>query len=141
MIKDLKIILVDDNISFRKAIISLLVEQYNAQIIGEAGNADEFWAINNYYKADIILMDVMIPNVNGIELTKKILWQFRQIKIIAITMHVDKVYLISLIEAGFVGCIFKNDLVKSLKETIDYVIQGGRYFPGNILIDNGNKVV
>jgi two-component system response regulator NreC len=133
--KELKIILVDDNLSFRKAIKSLLVEQYNSRIIGEAGNADEFWKINNIYSADLILMDVMMPKVNGIELTNKILWQNKHMKVIAVTMHVDKIYLTTLIEAGFVGCIFKDDLVKSLKTTIDTVMNGRFSFPGNILID------
>jgi len=132
---ELKIVLVDDNESFRTAMKSLLVEQYNASIIGEASNADEFWKIKNFNHADVILMDVMMPNVNGIELTRKILWQYRLMKIIAITMHVDKIYLTTLIEAGFVGCIFKDDLVKSLKATIDAVLKGGRSFPGNIQID------
>lgn len=138
MIKNLKIVIVDDNESFRSAIRSLLLEQYNFQIIGEAGNADEFWAINNFHQADVILMDVMMPKINGIELTKKILWQHRQLKIIAVTMHFDKVYLTSLIEAGFVGCIFKNDFVKLLKEAIEIIMRGGRYFPSNILIDNNS---
>ena len=138
MIKDLKIILVDDNESFRKALRTLLIEQYSVQIIGEAANAEDFWKIKNFHNVNVILMDLMIPKINGLELSRKILWQYRDIKIIAITMHVDKVYLISLIEAGFVGCIFKNDLVKSLILAIDIVIKGGRYFPGNILIEDNN---
>lgn len=133
---NLKIILVDDNTTFREALKNILVQENNAIIIGEAGNAEEFWQITNYWSADIIFMDVMMPGINGIELTKSILWNLRQLKIIAITLHTDKVYLSSLVEAGFLGCIFKNNMFNELQQALLKVMNGGRYFPSEILIEN-----
>ncbi len=132
--RPLKVILVDDNNIFRNALKLILVQQYHIQIIGEASSADEFWQLNHNMTADIILMDIMMPGVDGITLAKKILINDHYIKIIAITMHVDKVYLISLIEAGFVGCIFKNDLFNTLKPALDTVMMGKRFFPKNMLL-------
>lgn len=124
----------------REALISLLVKEYNATIIGEASNAEDFWKIDNYWLADIILMDIMMSNENGIELTHKILWHYRHLKIIAVTMHVDKVYLTSLIETGFFGCIFKNELLNSLDSALESVMKGQRFFPDNMMINDNRSI-
>ncbi len=134
-----KYILIDDNEAFRCALRSILTSQFNAEIIGEASNAEEAAKISTWYKADIILMDVMMPGKNGIRLTKELLWQYNKLKIIAITMHVDKVYLTALVEAGFKGCIFKHDLVAQLREAINTVSDGKLFFPEQILFDYNNK--
>ena len=134
--KKLKFILVDDNEAFRCALRMLLINQYNAEIIAEASNADDVLLIPDLHKADIILMDLMIPGKNGIDITKELLWKYsRHFKIVAITMHAEKVYLTTLIEAGFRGCIFKNDLYNQLTEALSVVYDGNLYFPKDILLD------
>lgn len=130
--KTLKIVLVDDNKAFRLALKTILTQQYGAQIIGEASSAAEYWEIHNPQQADVILIDGMIPEIDGISLTKAILWENSKLKIIAITMHVDKVYLNSLIETGFVGCIFKNNLFNQLQPAITAVMKGCHFYPKNI---------
>jgi DNA-binding NarL/FixJ family response regulator len=132
--KSLKIILVDDNNAFREALKMLLVNQYNAEIIGEASSAEEFWGIKSFIKADIIIMDVMMPGTDGIALTKKIHWDFKDLKILAITLHYDKVYLTSLIEAGFIGCVFKNNLYNEIGTALEAITVGKRFYPENIII-------
>lgn len=130
----LKIGLVDDSIHFRHALSFFLKIELKVQIIAEASNAKEFWMNSDFYSADIILMDIIMPEIDGVTLTKQIL-QLKDFKIIAITLHYDKVYLISLIEAGFKGCIFKNNLFTELKLAIDKVSKGQYYFPENIMMD------
>ena len=133
--KDLKFILVDDNQAFRKVLRDLLVTQYNAEIIAEASNAEEMNRVENIQTADVILMDVMMPGESGIELTKKLLWFVdRNLKIIAVTLHTDNVYLTSLIEAGFKGCIFKNELTSQLDYALNCVMSSRLYFPEDILL-------
>jgi DNA-binding NarL/FixJ family response regulator len=137
----LKYILIDDNESFRGALKTILVSQFNAEIIGEARNAEEAKKLVNLVSADIILMDVMMPGENGIQLTKELLWTVSStLKIIAITMHVDKVYLTTLVEAGFRGCIFKNDLISELEDAIKTVRAGSLYFPQDILLSYNQKI-
>ena len=132
----LKIILVDDNEPFRKALKNLLVKEYNVEIIGEASNAKEFNAFENISLADIIFMDVMIPGTDGISITKKALWENSKLKIIAITMHIDKVYLDSLVCAGFKGCIYKSNLFEDLGKAIEAVLNNKFYFPKNISLSS-----
>lgn len=128
-----KCILVDDNITFRSAFKNLLINAYNAQIIGEAGNYEELQNIKNIDRANIIFMDLTMPEKNGIEITKELIWEYSKLKIVAITMHTDKVYLNSLIEAGFKGCIFKADLFDFIHEAITRVMDGKYFFPDDIL--------
>ena len=130
-----KFILIDDNDAFRNAFCTLLKTQYNATILNEAANEAEISTINNWIKADIIFMDVMMPEKSGIQLTKELIWKYGKLKIIAVTMHFDKVYLTSLIEAGFKGCIFKDNLVDQIEEALTVVGDDKLYFPNNILFD------
>jgi DNA-binding NarL/FixJ family response regulator len=140
--RGLKIILVDDNELFRKALKTILIREFNAEIIGEASSAREFESLPNYAYADIILMDIMMPETDGITLSKKIFWTYPHLKIIGITMHTDQVYLISLIETGFKGCLFKNSLFENLSLAINTVLSGQLFFPENILLSkNGYKSI
>jgi two-component system, NarL family, response regulator NreC len=133
--KPLKVILVDDNEMFREAFKTLLESQYHATIIGEASNAAEFLALNVHSKTDIIFMDIMMPEIDGITATKNALCKNDGLLVVAVTMHNDTVYLRSLIEAGFVGCIFKNNLFAELPLALETILNGKRYFPKNILLD------
>ncbi|HEY4788902.1 MAG TPA: response regulator transcription factor [Bacteroidales bacterium] len=133
--KTLKVILVDDNESFRNALKNLLTNKFYVQIIGEASSGKEFNNLSNLNSADIILMDVMMPDIDGISLTKKALWANNHLKFIAITMHYDKVYLTSLVEAGFKGCVFKSNIFSEILHAIETVMSGKYYFPENILLN------
>jgi DNA-binding NarL/FixJ family response regulator len=136
MIQPLNIILVDDNENFRNCLKEILFYRYNMQIIGEASSAKEFWELKNIYITDLILMDVKMPGEDGITIAKKLLVNNRTVKIIAVTMHVEEVYLTTLIESGFKGCIFKNDLFNQLKPALDAVMKGRMYYPDNMLLSN-----
>jgi len=139
--KRLKFILIDDNLDFRKALKTLLIDQYDANILAEASNAEETLKIENLHHADVILMDIMMPAKNGIELAKELLWfRNQKLKIIAITMHADNVYLTTLIEAGFKGCIYKNDIIKQLDEALAKVTVGELHFPENIKLGYVNRL-
>ena len=106
----LKIILVDDNSSFRQGLKWMLINEFDCEVIGEASNAEELKKLKVYFKADIILMDIMMPGMDGIQLTKELLSDLHNLKIIAITSHVERIYLTALITAGFRGCIFKHNI-------------------------------
>ncbi|NJO68215.1 MAG: response regulator transcription factor [Bacteroidetes bacterium] len=136
----LKFILIDDNDEFRKAFRKLLTSLYDAQILDEASNESEIDKITSWTKADIIFMDVMMPGKNGIQLTRELLWKYNKLNVVAVTMHFDKVYLTSLIGAGFKGCIFKDELVNQLSTAIKVISKDMLYFPENILLDFNKKI-
>ncbi len=130
----IKIILVDDNHPFRNALKTVLENKFNAEIIGEASCGAEFRKLDNLHSADVILMDVMMPDVDGITLTMESLWFNPKLKFIAITMHYDNVYLTTLMEAGFKGCVFKSNIFSEIAEAITKVSAGRLFFPKNIML-------
>ena len=89
----MKVIIVDDSRIFREGLKFFIQENSNWQVISEASNGQEFLELNNLHLADIVLIDIEMPVMDGIEATKKVLWQHPNLKIIAITMYMDKVYL------------------------------------------------
>jgi DNA-binding NarL/FixJ family response regulator len=120
--KDLSIIIVDENIIFRQVLLSLLISIYNAKVLANVSSIDELLLIPNYNKADVILLDLSMPEINGIQFMKKIIKQHNDIKIIAITHYNDSVYRSKIIEAGFVDCIFKDNLFNEINPKIVNII-------------------
>jgi DNA-binding NarL/FixJ family response regulator len=123
MQKSLKIILIDENVAFRIALKSLLIKEYHAEIIGEIAQINELQNIHNYNVANIILIDLVMPEITGIKNTIEILKNDSQLKFIAITSYSEKIYHTNLIEAGFVGCIYKAELFNQLAAIINSVTQ------------------
>ncbi len=134
--KTLKIILVDDNVQFRSSLRDYLESNVCCKIIGEASDGVEFLKLKNLSLADIVLMDIAMAKMDGIEATKRALWLHSHLKILAITMHSEKVFLKSLIESGFKGCVFKPDIYNQLFPAIDNVLDGIIHFPDNIQFEN-----
>jgi DNA-binding NarL/FixJ family response regulator len=130
--KETKIIVVDDNAVFRKVIKNFLQSEYNYNIIGEAACANDFFALSNLHQANIILMDLQMPEADGYFITKEILKDYNYLKVIAITMHTEKAYLNELIRVGFRGCVFKPDFYQNIQEAIASVNDNKYYFPKEI---------
>lgn len=129
----MKIIIVDDNTNFRETLRFYLEEKYKHQVIGEASSGEEFLAMENIHVADIILMDIVMGKLDGIETTKLILKQFSYIKIIAISMHVDRIFQLQLKQTGFLGCVFKTDIFENIQNALLCVEKRNPFFPDNIL--------
>ena len=131
----LNIIIVDDNLQFRRRLKYYIENELGYSVIGEASDGIEFLKLQNAIRADIILMDIVMDKMGGLETVKRSLWQNFHLKIIAITMYIEKAYLDELIEAGFKGCVFKQNIYNQLPAALDEVKNGKLYFPDNILID------
>ena len=128
----LKVIIVDDNKTFRESFKFYLEEILHHRVTGMAGNGEEFMKLNNSVYADVILMDIEMPEMNGIEAILKSLWKNPHTNFIAITSYKDKAYLTELIEAGFKGCIFKEDIHENIQEALSTVREGKLFYPDDI---------
>ena len=127
MNKIIKIFLADDHEMIREGLKMLIQEQADMEVIGEAGSGYEAWRQIKKLQPDIVITDVMMPDMNGAELTKRLIKDYPHIKIIALTGFEDQNHLRQLLQAGVSGYIFKRVAAKELIHAIHIVAAGGIY--------------
>lgn len=131
----LKILLVDDHAIFLKGLSMMLNEFSEFKVIGEAGNGQEFLTILDQILPDIVLMDIKMPVMNGVEATKKAIEKYPDLKIIALTMFGEHKYLRMMADAGANGFIQKNINKDELEIAIRTVSKGQTYFSPEMMAD------
>lgn len=133
--KNIKIVLADDEELFRKGIYFLLQRESNIEIIFEAANGNQLMDFlkNNSKHPDIILMDLKMPLLNGVEATKLITQQFPDIKIIALTSYNTKSFIVNMIEIGASSFLVKNSTPQEMILTINEVINKGFYYNESVM--------
>jgi len=132
--ESLKVIIVDDSELYRKVIREFLINELFCEIIGEASNGEMFLQMTNIHKADIVLMDLQMPKVSGFQSAQRIAIQYPNVKIIAVTMFTDNIYLSQFIEYGFKGCVYKTTFFEDIIPALHKVTSGGYYFNERIPI-------
>ena len=125
----MKIIIVDDSKTYRDVLKVILTKNFNYEIIEEFESGEAILDSKQLNKADIILMDLMMPGKDGFETTKEILQNYKDAKIIAVTMKAEKPYLEQMIEVGFKGCILKDNFYTEIQKGINIINEGGYFFP------------
>jgi DNA-binding NarL/FixJ family response regulator len=123
-----EIIIVDDHQIFRQGIKSIITLENIATVIGVATDGEEFLQLLTTLKPDIVLLDIDMPTMNGLEATEKALKIMPDLKIIAFTMFGDEEYFLRMIELGAVGYILKSSDISELEKTINIVMKGEKYF-------------
>ncbi|MFN2394730.1 MAG: response regulator [Bacteroidales bacterium] len=131
--KKLKIMIVEDQHIFRKGLIMLLKEIPGVEIFGEASNGQEFLEMIKDDQPDIVLMDIQMPVMNGIEATQKAIEDYPTLKIVAISMFGEEEYLVSMIEAGIKGFLLKTVEEDELQKAIELVSENKNYFSDELL--------
>lgn len=127
------IILVDDHQIFRRGIKSILTIEGIATVIGEASTGREFIESLSHLKPDLVLMDIDMPDMNGLEATEKALQLMPDLKIIAFTMFGDEEYFVRLIELGAVGYVLKSSDISELEKAILVIMKGEKYYSNHQL--------
>ena len=123
MLDNVRILLVDDH-SVMRSSLGLLLENYGAQIIGEAADGETAIKLALELKPDIILMDITLPGINGIEATRRICAANPSARVLALTMHAEDIFLPPFLEAGGVGYIRKSAVYSDLLDSIQKTLQG-----------------
>lgn len=118
----------DDHQMFIDGIKALLKNEKDIQVIGEANNGVELLKLFEKEKPTIVLLDINMPEMDGIEATKIITSKYSQVKIIILSMHSTKEFVAGLIEAGADGYILKNTGKKELLEAMQAVATGKSYY-------------
>lgn len=122
--KKIKVILADDHTILREGIKSLLEDEPDIDIVGEANNGHEVVKLAIKLNPDIVIMDLSMPLLNGLEATRKIKQSAPSIKIIILTMHDNEEYIRQALTAGALGYILKDAATHELLDAIRSINQG-----------------
>lgn len=128
MEKKIEVIIVDDHEIFRNGLKMVINRFHDTKIIAEASNGRDFLALLDKHTPDIILMDIEMPVMNGIDATKIALNTFPDLKIIVLTMFNDEAYIQNMIDLGVKGFLIKNINKQDLNKAIQKVYNGGNYY-------------
>lgn len=129
----MKVIVVDDHEFFRKGLVYVLNRLKYVELIGEATNGQEFLNILDKNIPDIVLMDISMPNLSGIEASKLALAKYPDLKIILLSSHQDEQFLEAGIEAGIKGFLLKNIDKEILEHALQVVAQDKPFYSDEFL--------
>jgi two-component system response regulator NreC len=123
----IRILLAEDHTLVRKGIHSLLAEQPDIEVVGEASTGYEAIAAAEKLKPDIVLMDINMPELNGLEATRQIRKLHPDIKVVVLTMYGNEEYVLQLLQAGAAGYVVKQSIPAELITAI-YAVESGDAF-------------
>jgi len=135
-----KIIIVDDNKTFRQSLILLITIENIANVVGKASNGIEFLDILEDCKPDLVLMDIDMPGMNGLEATQKALELRPDLNILVFSMYGNEEYYSKMKALGVKGYILKSCDITDFEKAIRIVMKGGCYFfADRVTINSKNK--
>ena len=129
----INIFLVDDHTLFRNGLKGLLGLNDSFNVVGEAADGREFIAKLPDSGAEVVLMDIDMPGLNGLEATAKALEILPSLKVITLSMYGDEEYYFRMVEAGAKGFLLKNSEINEVTAAIETVADGGSWFSQELL--------
>jgi len=125
MPKPIRIVLADDHLILREGTAGLLRREPDLKVVGEASDGLEAIELARSLKPDVVIMDVRMPGVSGIEATRQIRETMPQVLVLVLTAHDDEQYVFSLLQAGANGYLLKTVPASELVKAIRQVVEGG----------------
>lgn len=131
----IKIMIVDDHAVLREGLKSVLQSEPKYSVIGEAKTGEEAIEVAKELKPDLIVMDIALPGINGIEATKKIREDSPNIKVLVLTMHDKYNFIMDALSAGINGYILKISDMSEVFEAIHQISNGQDYFDNEVTLN------
>ena len=123
----MRVLLADDHELVRAGIRSLLVNLSGVEVVGEAGDGHRALELVHQFRPDIVLMDIMMPGLNGLEATARIVKDFPQTKVVILSMNATEEYVLQALRAGATGYLLKNISPSELELAVNAVAKGETY--------------
>jgi DNA-binding NarL/FixJ family response regulator len=127
-----RVVIVDDHPLIRRGLERMIHSGDGFSVCGEAGNAAEAMEVVTSTKPDLAIVDVGLPDENGIELTKRLVRKFPKMAILILSMHEEPEYAMRALRAGARGYMVKHDAVESIGAALTQVLSGHRYLSPSI---------
>lgn len=124
---EIKVLVVDDHALLRDGIRALLSIQDDIEVVGEATDGREAINLVRQLSPDVVLMDISMPLMDGLEATRRIHKENPKVKVLILTQHDNKEYMLSSVKAGAAGCVPKRAVASELISAIRVVHQGDSY--------------
>jgi DNA-binding NarL/FixJ family response regulator len=142
--KRIRILLADDHAVVRQGFRMILSSHPDLEIVGEAGNGREAVELAASLRPDVVVMDVAMPELNGIEATRRLTAENPHIRVVALSMHKDSVYVREILRAGARGYLLKDSVADDLVAAVRAVAGGEGYLSpaiSNAVLDDYRKHV
>ena len=127
-----RIVLVDDHPIVRDGLVQMFARQPDLSVCGEAGSAEEAIKVIADLKPDMVIVDIFLGGVNGIELTKRLHAQDASLPILVLSMHDEGLYAERAIQAGAMGYVMKQEASRTVLDAVRAVLSGKRYISGHV---------
>jgi DNA-binding NarL/FixJ family response regulator len=122
-----RILLVDDHKLMREGLRSILAREEDVEIVGEASSGREAVSLSRTLDPDVVVMDVGMKDLNGIDATRQIRHEFPDVQVIALSSHSDDRYVSAILEAGACGYLLKANAYSDLRKALQAARQGKSY--------------
>jgi len=123
----IRVLLVDDHLMFREALHQMLSQDPSIQVVGELGDGAGILEAMAQFQPDVVVMDVSMPNVNGIEATRRLLASHPEAKVVALSGFSYKQFVVEILDAGASGYVVKTAAAQQLIQAIGSVAAGHTY--------------
>jgi DNA-binding NarL/FixJ family response regulator len=128
----IRILIADDHNILREGLVELLEKETDFTVVGEAGNGLDAVRLAGELKPDLIIMDISMPDLNGMEATRQILKENSAIYVLALSMESDRRFIVEVLESGARGYMLKDTFFKELADAIRAVASGDIYLGNRI---------
>jgi DNA-binding NarL/FixJ family response regulator len=123
MERQTQILLADDHSLFREGLRHIIEDELGMSVVGQAETGRKAVELARVHHPDIVIMDISMPDLNGIEATRQLLQEFPEILVIALSMHADRRYVSEMLSAGAKGYLLKHSAVDELERAIRTVLE------------------
>ncbi len=139
MIKKTRLVIVDDHQLIIDGIRALLRDEESIQIVGEASNGKKAIEVIDLLETDVVLLDIDMPVMDGIETSKILHQKYPKLAIIILSMHAEKGLIKNLVEIGVKGYLLKNSSRAEILKALNEVMEGNSYFSPEVTLSLLNK--